>query len=301
MHADKATGHVLSQATWRRLAIAHAERVDRVTAGRRERASRGQTHAVEDFMYDYYSTKPAQLRRWHPGAGVVLEGATEHAGWRWYTADAAGTFVDAGAFWAQRRATVDFVESLMHKTAARPMHLGCFGMHEWAMVYRAGEDQVRHDLPLRLGRDGTNAVVESHPLACTHFDAFRFFTPQAVPRNATQLTRQTQANSEQPGCLHATMDLYKWCAKLSPAIGSDLQQDCFELALEVRRVDMQASPYDVSRYGLKPIAVETAEGKREYAARQRDFAARGAVLRERIVAECQGLRLLTRVSHAVRR
>lgn len=281
---------VLAREQWQRLAAAHEARIDAITAGRRDRAARGETHAIEDFLYDYYSTKPSQLRRWHPGVGVVLEGADNHAGWRWYTADAAGTRVDADAFWDARQAPVEFVESLMHKTAARPMQLGCFGMHEWAMVYQSDDTERRHGLPLRLGRHGTDAVVESHPLQCTHFDAFRFFTPPAMPLNRTELSRHTQIDMEQPGCLHASMDLFKWCAKLAPAIPSDLQMDCFELALEVRRVDMQASPYDVSRYGLAPIAVETPQGKRDYAARQREFAVRARVLRERIVGACEAIR-----------
>ena len=50
------------------------------------------------------------------------------------------------------------------------------------MVYRLGEDETRHaDWPLRLGPDGTDAVVESHRIACSHFDAFRFFTEPAAP------------------------------------------------------------------------------------------------------------------------
>jgi hypothetical protein len=281
---------LLTRAQWEPLAAAHAARVDAATALRRERAGRGETHAVDDFLYDYYSVKLSTLRRWHPGAGVVLAGATGHAGWRWYAADAAGTFVDTSAFWASRGETVEFVMRLLELSAAKPLHLGCFGLHEWAMVYRTGGTGLRHDLPLRLGPEGTDAVVESHPVSCTHFDAFRFFTSEAVPRNATQLTRATQAATEQPGCLHATMDLYKWCAKLSPAISSDLQQDCFELAVEVRRVDMRASPYDVSRFGLEAIPVETVEGKREYARAQREFAARGAVLRQRLLDECATLR-----------
>jgi hypothetical protein len=85
------------------------------------------------------------------------------------------------------------------------------------------------------------------------------------------------------------MDLYKWAAKLCPAVPSDLQLDSFELAMEVRRVDMRASPYDVSRYGLEAIRVETPEGKREYAAYQRDFAARGAALRQRLLEACRDL------------
>ena len=37
-------------------------------------------------------------------------------------------------------------------THARPAQLGCFGLHEWAMVYRQSPDEVRHAAwPLRLG------------------------------------------------------------------------------------------------------------------------------------------------------
>src|SRR5690606_25740656 len=85
----------------------------------------------------------------------------------------------------------------------------------------------------------------------------------------------------QPGCLHAGMDIYKWCGKLGPIIPGDLLLDAFELARDIRVVDMQASPYDVSSYGLRAIPIETAEGKREYADRQRAFAERGDGLRER--------------------
>ena len=36
------------------------------------------------------------------------------------------------------------------------------------------------------GAAGTDAVVESHRIACSHFDAFRFFTPTARPLNTLQ-------------------------------------------------------------------------------------------------------------------
>ena len=52
---------------------------------------------------------------------------------------------------------------------------------------------------------------------------------------------------------------------------------------------MQASPYDVSTYGLDAVAIETPEGKAEYVARQRGFATRGNVLRERLVLVCEAL------------
>ncbi len=281
----------LARAEWEPLATAHAAEADALTAGHRARKGRGERHAIEDFLFEYYATRPAHLRRWHPGPGVVLEDAPEHAAWRFYRTSAGRTDVDVAAFLEARGPALDQIERLLRATAARPARLGCFGLHEWAMAYRAG-DEIRHPLPLRLGQAGTDAVVESHPIACSHFDAFRFFTPDARPLNALQPTRETQVALEQPGCLHATMDLYKWAVKLAPAVPSSLQLEAFALALEVRRVDMQASPYDVSSYGLDAIAVETPQGKREYADRQRDFAARGADLRARIVAAIVNLREL---------
>lgn len=134
-------------------------------------------------------------------------------------------------------------------------------------------------MPLRLGRDGTDAVVESHDLRCTHFDAFRFFTPEAVPLNRTALTREDQPLLEQPGCLHAGMDLYKWAMKLGPLVPGELLLDTFELARDIRLLDMEAAPYDLAEWGVVPVPIETAEGKAEYVRRQRGFAERAAVLR----------------------
>ncbi len=96
-------------------------------------------------------------------------------------------------------------------------------------------------------RRGTDDVVESHRITCTHFDAFRFFTDEARPLNLLQPTREVSSSSnEQPGCLHASMDVYKWAYKLAPLTPSELVADCFELARDVRQVDMQAAPYDLS-------------------------------------------------------
>lgn len=274
---------VLTRAEWEPLARAHADAADALTAGHRERVGRGEKHPIEDFLFEYYSVRPSRLRRWHPGPGIVLADAPEHARWTFYRDDARGTQVDVDAFRAARGRGLAHIVRLLEATANRPARYGCFGLHEWAMVYRANDDR-RHPLPLRLGQDGTDAVVEANPIACSHIDAFRFFTPAARPLNTLQPTRETQVAMEQPGCLHATMDLYKWCEKLTPAVPSSLTLEAFALALEVRQVDMQASPYDVSAFGLDAIAVETAEGKREYARRQRDFADRGQDLRARILA-----------------
>ena len=85
------------------------------------------------------------------------------------------------------------------------------------------------------------------------------------------------------------MDLHKWATKLSPAVPGDLTLDCFELARDIRTLDMQASPYDVSSLGEPPVAIETADGRAEYVTRQRGFSERSAVLRGRLLQVCDGL------------
>ena len=100
------------------------------------------------------------------------------------------------------------------------------------------------------------------------------------------LTRATQVDYEQPGCLHAAMDCYKWAAKLGPLVPGDLLLDCFELAREIRYTDMAASPYDFTSYDLAPIRIESPDGKAEYVRRQRNYAERSNRLRQRLLAAC---------------
>jgi hypothetical protein len=281
----------LDEPTWRTRAAAHEARVEPWIRPHLERRRAGRSHPVEDFCFTYYSYSPSRLRRWHPGAGVVLTGprARRYLAYSGYRADGDGVTADLARL-ADRMPTLRFVGELLAATAARPAQLGCFGLHEWAMVYRQRPDETRHtSYPLRLGTDDTDRVVESLPLRCTHFDAFRFFTPPARPRNTHLLTRTGQVAAEQPGCLHANMDLYRWAYKLAPFTPSELVADCFALTREIRAVDMRASPYDLTTLGYEPIRVETAAGRAEYARRQRDFAERAAVLRDRLRAECDRL------------
>lgn len=294
--ALEATARVLDAGTWTALERAHAERAGALVGDRLERRAGGRTHPVEDFLFSYYSLRPAQLRRWHPGAGTVLlgEAALPRAGWRHHrrvrTDAGPGVTLDLAGFLQRRGDAVRHVRDLLAATASRAPVLGCFGLHEWAMVYRQPEQARRHAAwPLRLGQDGTDAVVEAHRIRCTHHDAFRFFTPAARPLNQLQPSRQDQVALEQPGCLHATMDLYKWAYKLGPAVPGDLLLDCFALAKDVRTLDMQASPYDLAGLGQPPVRIETPEGKAEYAAAQRAFADRAAPLRARLVELCDRL------------
>ena len=283
---------VLPEAEWLPRQEHHQEQVDELLAGHRERADRGRAHPVEDFLFSYYSLRPSQLRRWHPGAGVALAGpaAAERLDWREHVLAGGAVTLDLRAFLARRGGAVRHVVDLLTATAARPAQLGCFGLHEWAMVYRQDAEQVRHAThPLRLGGAGTDAVVEQHRIRCTHHDAFRFFTAPARPLNVLQPTRSDQVALEQPGCLHATMDLYKWAYKLSPALPSELTLDCFRLARHTRELDMRASPYDLSELGYLPVRIETADGKAEYVQQQREIALQGQHLRERLLAACRPL------------
>jgi hypothetical protein len=280
---------VLAEADWTAREQAHRRRVDGFLAPHARRAQAGATHPVWDFLFRYYSMRPGQLRVWHPGFGVVLGGAAarRYLGRTGYGPHQAGATVTREHLLA-RTDTVRFIAELLAATAGREPALNCFGMHEWAMVYRA--PTVRHArVPLRLGAEATDAVVESMPLRCSHFDAYRFFTEPAAARNALTPSRRDQSGAEQPGCLHANMDLYKWCYKLGPLIPSELLADCLELAADARELDMRASPYDLRGYGFEPIAVETPAGRAEYVRAQQRVAERAAPLRATLADRCDRL------------
>lgn len=320
---------MLAPAQWRARARAHRERIARRTDPLVALRMRGQKHPVQDFLFGYYTHSPAALQRWHPGAGVLLAdddgtaaaaeaaelGVAPRAQWKHYRrveaeeaagvvgdeAAVGGWMVDVPAMLAGRASSVAFTRELLSRTAQRPARLGCFGLHEWAMAYRSEVHGVRHSqLPLRLGAAGTDAVVEGSRIRCTHFDAFRFFAPEASGLNegadGVLPTREGMREMEQPGCLHAGMDLYKWAYKLVPLVDSELLADCFDLAWDIRRLDMEASPYDLTGVddlsdgvgGYEAVRIEEPAGRAEYARRQRDFAERGQALRARLLAVLEG-------------
>jgi hypothetical protein len=230
-------------------------------------------HPVHDFLFTYYSFSPGKLLDWQPG---------------WPESGSAELL-------AKRRPLVEATLELLRATASRPPTLSCFGLHEWAMVHRV--DETRHPVPLRLGASATDAVVESHRIACSHFDAFRFFAPSAAPLNDLRPGAGDRPAYEQPGCLHATMDLYRHAFRLWPLVGSDVVAEAFVLAWDVREVDMRASPYDLTDYGYVPIAIETPEGRQEYVAHQRRFVERAKPLRAELIGRCDRL-LADRARHS---
>jgi hypothetical protein len=283
----------LAEADWQERRRQHEQRVSAWTAPHQARAGRGEKHPVHDFLFEYYRFRPSWLKRWHPGPDVVLTGesAREFLRWPEYHEAGGGVALNLAAL-EPRRETVVWILNLLRLTAERPPQFACFGLHEWAMVYRQTPDEVRHNAwPLRFPPDELARIVEAQPVRCSHFDAFRFFTAPARPLNRLQPERATAPQFEQRGCLHANMDLYKWAFKLAPFTPAELIADCFALARDIREVDMRASPYDFAALGCAPIRIETPEGRAEYEEHQRNFAARSQPLRVRLVAVFE--RLLT--------
>ncbi|MBX3737239.1 MAG: 3-methyladenine DNA glycosylase [Candidatus Didemnitutus sp.] len=282
----------LAESDWLERRRAHEARVRGWTDPHQARQARGEKHPVEDFLWEYYAYRPSWLRRWHPGPDVVLLGdaAREYLRWPEYIAVDGGVRVNCGAFEPKRRESLAWLLGLLRATAERPPAFACFGLHEWAMVYRLTPEEIRHaQLPLRYPPEEIARITESLPIRCSHFDAFRFFTAAARPLNRLQPERATTTQLEQRGCLHANMDLYKWAFKLAPFTPSELMADCFALAREIREVDMRASPYDCRVLGLAPIAIETPEGRADYERLQRGFAERSQPLRARLIALCERL------------
>lgn len=270
--------------TWRARRSDHEARVDALLepylTWRRERGK----HPVLDFLFEYYSFKPTRLRRWTPGVGVLLRGARpeDFPHIKHMRFEPQGAWLDTTTFPQKRLSGLRWIHGLLSQTRERPPHFGCHGLHEWAMVYRTQHIRHRRE-DLRLDPDELARFVDSHPVACTHYDAFRFFTPAARPLNRHQPTFDTMEALEQPGCLHTNMDLYKWSYKLFPWIAAELIVDAFELAAAVRQIDMRASPYDLAQYGLTPIAIETPQGRRQYREHQQALAQRAQPLRDRLI------------------
>lgn len=272
---------VLPRSEWQTRMAAHEHRADELLATYRYRHEK---HPVFDFLFNYYPVRPKHLRQWHPGVGTLLADASDapHATWRDYVTADGDVGLDLAAFWSRRGDAMDHIHRLLVNSEANPSRFECFGLHEWAMLYQSTE--TRHDLPLRLGQEGTDEVVETHRIRCTHYDAFRFFTPPARSLNLTVLERTDKVNVEQAGCVHATMDLYKWAWKMGPLVPGELFLDTLELAVDARILDMEASPYDCRELGFSVVAIETPEGKAEYVRRQRDLADRAKPMRSRLVA-----------------
>ncbi len=284
---------VLHEEEWRARRARHEVRVRPWVEPRQERRKNGGKHPTDDFLFEYYPYSVGKLLAWHPGYGTALAGdASSYLKFPQYERVDEG--VTTSLTWlcatSDRASRLNLAIRLLDGMSTRPANTGCFGLHEWAMVYGLEQSEIRHSaFPLRLTPDEITDTVHDVSLRCTHIDAYRFFTPAAMPLNPIEPTRATQPDLDQPGCLHANMDLYKYSMWFSPYISSDLIADSFELARSARTLDMQASPYDVSQFGLEPIRVEMPEGRMEYARRQREVMEQAEPLRHQLLEALRSL------------
>ena len=52
--------------------------------------------------------------------------------------------------------------------------------------------------------------------------------------NKVALDRSDRKSNDQPGCVHANMDLFKWALRLWPLLASEKMADALELAVSCR-------------------------------------------------------------------
>ena len=280
------TSNAIPVDDWREVAVMHLERAKGHTIPARERHTRHEPHPIEDFLFDYYPFPLSLLEKWHPGVGtaLVIDGdIPEQLRSKHYRVTSKSIEADPACLTEKERLRLGYMIEILEATRDRAPNFGCHGLHEWAMVYRGKEIRHKKTLSLRLPQHEIDNLVQSRPIYCSHHDAYRFFVEDAKAFNLLQPTLETRAEHEQPACLHANMDLYKWAAKAMPWVGSRLLLDCFELALDLRDLDMRASPYDMTPWGRDPVRIETPEGRRQYEKEQRKLAERAKPLRQRLI------------------
>ncbi|MEN3940551.1 hypothetical protein WJU23_04595 [Prosthecobacter sp. SYSU 5D2] len=278
-----------SRADWQARHEAHLGRVATLADAFVTRRCHQKKHPVHDFLFTYYTFSPAKLKQWMPPLGVEIEVTDEDLiNLPWLASDRmihqdGCVRLDETRLSPHLRDLARWVATLCENVLDRAPRFRCFGLHEWAMVYRQSREQIRHQgYELRLSPEVMATFIESQSIGCSHYDAFRFFTPEAKPMNVLQPVLETRLDMEQGACLHANMDLYKWATKLWPWVGSDLVGQVFALACEGRDLDMRASPYDLRHLGYEPVCIETPEGRERYEQEQRLLAEKAVPLRKEL-------------------
>lgn len=253
----------------------------------------GNKHPVYDFLFSYYSFSSGQLLRWSPGINVKLEfeeRLNSYDDWTDYISiEENMAFINPQSFPEHRKPYLKWAIQYLNNIKNRQGIFHCFGLHEWAMVYKS--DKRQHpQVSLRVSDRDIQNVVESNILCCTHYDAYRFFTNDAIPLNKHELKRTNMIDYDQPACIHVNMDLYKFGYKIAPYISSDLLRDLFLNAKKAREIDMRASPYNIEN--LKPILIETKEGREEYITLQKEVQLESIPLRNKLIIEYEKLSAL---------
>ncbi|MFT5497303.1 MAG: hypothetical protein ACI9TH_002709, partial [Kiritimatiellia bacterium] len=173
----------LSEAEWRSREEAHHAQLKPFLDAHLARKHRSVAHPVHDFLFEYYNFRPAQLLRWSPGMHVYLDGPAEaFLEHRHFKDGPQGIGLYPDSVPERRCASAKWIAHLLESTASRAPFFGCMGLHEWAMVYNAQD--VRHPkFPLRMPHHELVAFVDQSQICCSHFDAFRFFSKEAISMN----------------------------------------------------------------------------------------------------------------------
>ena len=191
--------------------------------------------------------------------------------------------------------------TLLQQTIHATPILHCYGLHEWAMQYHPKTSQLpprsskyQSHLKLRIDQETLNETVEQNTLFCSHVDAYKFFK-EALPKNQFGKRRLPTAEerpewllqSEQPACVHTTMDLLKMAMKLGPFCDPNLFCRVLEVVVDARSLDVAASPYDVMDYGVDPIPIETPQGRNEYKQNQLELMKKAHPIRRDLLQNYQ--------------
>ena len=289
----------LSVETWTSRAKKHLTLVGPLADAFLKRRAFGLKHAVHDFLFTYYRCSPLKLKQWVPSFEEdLIISVSMRSEYPWLSDS---WFCLKENILSLRRENIHenilvlakFIDDLCANILQKTPRFGCFGLHEWAMVYKLSPETLRHKSHrLRLNPQDLANFVESQTICCSHYDAYRFFTEEARPLNTLNPRLETRLQMEQGGCVHVNMDLYKWTTKLWPWIGSDFIAKTFLLALEGRELDMRASPYELSEEGYEPLCIETEEGRRQYQKEQQILTERANILRKELQSFCKRLMLL---------
>lgn len=148
---------VVKREIWLEARARHQELLHPWCIARQKRASLGIPHPVYDFLFDYYSYRPAHLLRWSPGADIAIDitgGDGADLDWKDELSPIVGeesesVAINSEGFPAHRRTYLEWAIKYLIATKNRPSVFSCFGLHEWAMLFKS--KQTRHtNLPLRL-------------------------------------------------------------------------------------------------------------------------------------------------------
>ena len=250
---------------------------------------RGEAHPVWDFLFSYYSLRPRQLRRWHPGYGVALGGASARPlpGPRRlrHARRDGGRHPRASA--GSRADTVAFIADLLRATAAsaRPTEL--------LRAARVGDGLPDAPTsatsrfrcgwapraPTRWSSRCRCAAATSTPTGSSPSP------PRAAQRRAAEPAvagrhRTAGVRARQHGSVQVVL-------QTRPAGGVGAADGLPRPRRRCPRARHACQPVRPGRTtDFAPIAIETPAGRTEYVRRQQDVADRAAPLRAALLSRC---------------